>query len=263
MGHYCAQVRFVTYMTPGFPVSMFETIADVIGAELHLEQTMSGPAPGTDPFADGTFDLGWICSVSFADLLLRRRSPSIRPAGVAWVPDDPDAGGRPVYFGDVVVPPGSPIRSFGDLRGATVGCNDPVSLSGNYALRFEIIRRGGDPDGFANLVFTGGHQRSLDMIGEGLLDAAVVDSVVRTCRARSDESVDGLRVIERLGPWPTQPMVASVDVPPGLLADMSKRLIEASLVDPLAAQLRGAALTGLVEVDEHHYAPVRRALARI
>jgi len=111
-------------MTPGFPVAMFKTIAEVTGAELHLEQTLSGPAPRTDP------------------------------------------------------------------------------------------------------------------------------------------SVAALRVIDRLGPWPTQPLVARTGLPDDLVADLRSRLLDGSTTEPLASQLRGAAPAGLVEVDASHYDPVRRALSR-
>ena len=58
-----------------------------------------------------------------------------------------------------------------DLAGARIGCNDQISLSGHHALRFELEERGEDPDTFAELVFTGGHHRSLDLVVAGELDA--------------------------------------------------------------------------------------------
>ncbi|MDH3707652.1 MAG: PhnD/SsuA/transferrin family substrate-binding protein, partial [Acidimicrobiia bacterium] len=135
-------MQFVSYMTPGFPVSLFERMAAVIDAELLLEQHTSGPPPGEDPFRDGRYDLGWICSTSFVDLALRAEQPSVRLAGVAWVPDDPDANGRPVYFGDIVVAPDSDVETLDDLAGRRIGCNDAVSLSGHHALRLRL-RDGG------------------------------------------------------------------------------------------------------------------------
>ena len=155
-------MRFVTDMTPGFPVTLFEALAAEIGAELHLVQTQSGPSPDEDPFRDGRFDLGWVCSTSFVDLNLRSEVPSVQLAGVAWIPDDPDSGGRPCYFGDVLVAADSGFERLDDLAGCRIGCNDPISLSGHHALRFTLQARGYDPDTFAELAFTGGHHASLD-----------------------------------------------------------------------------------------------------
>ncbi|MEQ8841118.1 MAG: phosphate/phosphite/phosphonate ABC transporter substrate-binding protein [Acidimicrobiales bacterium] len=254
-------MQLVSYLSPGFPALLFELLADRLGAEVTFETATSGPPADQDPFRDGTYDLGWICSTSFVDLALRPPDPSVVLAGVAWVPDDPDSLGRPVYFGDLVVPIGSDIQALSDLAGRRIGCNDVVSLSGHHALRFALADLGEDPSDFAELVFTGGHHRSLDALLAGDLDACVVDSVVRTRRARHDPAVAELPVIERLGPWPVQPLVARAGLDATRLADVRRTLLAADDPD-VGAALHDAGLSRLVEVDEHHYASVREALAR-
>ncbi len=257
-------MKAVTYLAPGFPESLFEAMADVLGAELHFERTMSGPAPGTDPFADGRYDLGWVCSTSFVDLHRRAgddgRPPSIELAGVAWVPDDPASGGRAVYFGDLTVPSGSAVSSLGELRGARIGCNDPISLSGHHALRHAIVESGEDPSAFADLVFTGGHQQSLDLLVDGQLDAAVIDSIVRRARSGVDSRVDALSVIERLGPWPVQPLVVRAGLDDEVVQAIRTRLLSASTAGRLADELAKAGLSRLVGVGPEHYEGVRTAM---
>jgi len=255
-------MRFVSYMSPGFPETLFELLAREMGAEVSFETETSGPPPDQDPFRDGTFDLGWICSTSFVDLALRDGEPSVQLAGVAWVPDDPASEGRPVYFGDLVVAPDSAAGSLGDLAGRRIACNDVVSLSGHYALRIAIEDLGHDSNEFAELVFTGGHHTSLDALLRGEVDACVVDSVVRIGRARHDPAVEQLKIIDRFGPWPVQPLVARHDLDPALIARVRAALLAANEIPEIAAALRSAALTELVPVNESHYAPVRDALAR-
>ncbi|MEM9893897.1 MAG: PhnD/SsuA/transferrin family substrate-binding protein, partial [Actinomycetota bacterium] len=250
-------MRFVSYMTPGFPVPLFASMAGALGADLHLVTDRSGPDPAADPFAAAHYDLGWICSTSYVGLALGTPEPSVELAGVAWVPDDPDNGGRPVYFGDLVVRPDSRVDRLADLSGARIGCNDHVSLSGHYALRWAAADAGLDPDSFAELVFTGGHHRSLDLLLAGELDAVVVDSVVRSQRTRTDRPVADLRLVDRLGPWPTQPLVARSGLDDSAVARARQGLLAAADQPPLAALLRASALTGLVEVDPDHYDPVR------
>ena len=254
-------MRLVSCMTPEFPRSLFDAVAARLDADLHLETETSGPAPGTDPFADDRFDLGCICSTSDVDLALRSARPSIRLAGVAWVPDDPDVGGKPVYFGDVVVRPDSSAATLLDLAGRLVGCNDPVSLSGHHALRLEFERLGLKPDTFVELTFTGGHHRSLDLVLAGELDAAVVDSVVRIGRGRHDAGVAGLRVVDRLGPWPVQPLVAAAGLPEDLRRAVSEALLHPETQAALEPELAASALTGLVAVDDAHYDPLAVAMA--
>ena len=255
-------MQFVSYMSPGFPESLFELLAHKMRAELHFETKTSGPPADEDPFRDGRFDLGWICSTSFVDLALGNADPSIRLAGVAWVPDDPDADGRPVYFGDLCVAADSDVGSLADLAGRRIACNDVVSLSGHYALRIAIEDLGHQSMDFAELVFTGGHHNSLDALLAGDVDACVVDSVVRIGRARHDSGVDGIRVIERLGPWPVQPLVARADLDPEMVAAVRQALLDANDDPEIVAALADAALTRLVPVDDTHYAPVRDALDR-
>lgn len=250
-------------MSPGFPRSLFELLGEIVDAEVDFDTTSSGPAPDDDPFVDGTADLGWICSTSYVDLTTRREDPSIQLAGVAWVPDDPDANGRPVYFGDVVVRADSPMESFEGLAGKRIGCNDAVSLSGHHALRFAMHDRGFDDETFAELLFTGGHHTSLDMVVAGEIDAAVTDSVVRTARARIDETVADLRIIERLGPWPVQPLVARSTLDAEQIDTVRRLILEATDRPDVKAELDAAALSHLVEVGPEHYAEVRAAMSRL
>lgn len=253
-------MQLVSYLTPSFPATLFQVLAGEIGADLHLIDSASGPTPDDDPFADGRFDLGWMCSTAYAGLLLAGGEPSVGLVGAAWVPDDPDAGGRPVYYGDIVAAPGTEARSLADLEGARIACNDPVSLSGNHSLRFAIEQMGRDPDAFADLTFTGGHLASLERTLAGEFDAAVIDSVVRINRARNDVAVAGMRVIERLGPWPVQPIVARIGLPRDQVELVRRTLIGASGRAHIDAELRAASLTGFTSVTAADYEPVRRAL---
>lgn len=247
-------------MVGGFPLSLFERIADVLDADLDYDEERSGPAPGHDPFADGDADLGWICSTSFVDMATRTDEPSIRIGGVAWVPDDAGSAGQPVYFGDVMSR--TPAAGLDALAGRAIGCNDEVSLSGHYALRIALLERGHDPDTFAELTFTGGHRRSLEQVATGALDAAVIDSVVRTHASRSDARIANLHHIDRLGPWPTQPLVASTRLPEEHVAELRDALLASNDDPEMQRELANASLTKFVHVDADHYAPVRRALER-
>jgi ABC-type phosphate/phosphonate transport system substrate-binding protein len=177
------------------------------------------------------------------------------------VPEDPGSAGKPQYYGDVVVSEDSPIHSFADLAGRTIGCNDEVSLSGHFAFRIAAREFGADPDTFSHLCFTGGHQLSLDRVVSGELDAAVVDSVVRSSRCTTDPEVASLRVIERRGPWPVPPLVARSDLDPSVIAAVREALLASNDEPLMQAELRAASLARFVPVTADHYLPIRAALA--
>ncbi|MEM8746156.1 MAG: PhnD/SsuA/transferrin family substrate-binding protein [Actinomycetota bacterium] len=255
-------MRMFSYLSPGYPATMFEAVAEAIGAELHLETGRSGPDPADDPFADGRADVGWICSTSFVELT-SGPDPSVQEVGVAWVPDDVGANGRPVYFSDVLVGSHGDAETLDDLAGSRIGCNDPASLSGFHSLRTELDRRGHDPDGFADLVMTGGHDRSIDRLLVGRLDAAVIDSVVLARRRRELGDPPGLRRIGRLGPWPTQPVVMRSDASADEVVAVRDALLAVN-DDPLLTDLlAGAALARLHPTVPDHCDTVRTAMDRL
>jgi ABC-type phosphate/phosphonate transport system substrate-binding protein len=252
-------VRLISYLTPGFPVTLFEAMAEVLDAELITAGGMSGPGPDDDPLSDGPADLAWVCSTSFVELAARPAS-DVRLAGVAWVPADPGSGGRPVYFADVVVRPDSPARDLTDLAGRRIGCNDPMSLSGYHALRFELLDRDHDPDEFAELVMSGAHRCSIERLLAGELDAAVIDSVLLASWARTEPEIAALRVVRRLGPWPTQPLVAAGRLGPDVIAEVRRRLLAANADAMMRDEFERAGLSGLVEVASDHCATVELAM---
>lgn len=252
----------ISYLAPGYPAALFEALAEHIGVELGFEVGRSGPDPLVDPFTAGTADLGWVCSTSLVELTTGR-PPSVQEVGVAWVPDDPDAADRPVYFSDVLVSADSDAQSLDELAGRRIGCTDPASLSGYHALRIELNRRGHVPADFASLVMTGGHHHSIDQLLAGELDAAVVDSIVRTRRARKWDDVAGLRVVERLGPWPTQPVVMRIDAGPDDVSAVRDALLRANDDPEVVELLAASALTRLAPTDADHCEEVRAAMARL
>ncbi len=262
-------MRLRSYMAPGFPKELFLQVGKLIGADVEFDELRSGPEFGDDPFARGEIDLGWICSTSFAALALSSEQPSVQLVGVAWVPTDPGSASAPRYFGDVVVrsglqtTDGSPVTELHQLGGLSIACNDPISLSGYYSWRVAVSDSGHDPDTFAEIRFTGGHEQSLEAIVAGDVDAAVIDSVVRFSRGRSDPAIASLSVIDRLGPWPVQPLVARGSMPAEQVAEIRHSILRAdtSSGSELGEQLNRAGLDRFVEVSPDHYAPVVRALA--
>jgi len=204
-------VRLVTWLSPGIRAELFEAVAErlagALGREVQLafETARSGPAPDDDPLLDGRADLGWMCATAYVE---RERVPfGADLVGVAWVPADVDGAERPVYFSDVVLAADrAPVGDVADLAGLRIGCNDRASLSGWGALHLAMRSRGLDVELACTVVFTGGHHRSLAALDAGDVDAIVIDSVTRlTERPVRPASL-------RLGPWPTQPLVASPDL---------------------------------------------------
>ena len=160
---------------PSIPHAFYELLAREIGAEVRFEEAISGPLPGDDePFSRGAADVGFVCSPSLRFINATERVVDLLPLPV---PLDPRAGGRPVYFADVVVRAGSPIRTFDELCGGRWAYNDRNSKSGWFSMLERIMPLA--PESFFGAVVpSGSHLQSLALVADGSVDAAAIDSNV-------------------------------------------------------------------------------------
>lgn len=245
-------LRFTTWLSPSLPLDLFAALADeVAGAvgrrgRLDAVEHASGPVPGDDPFATGATDVGFVCAPTW-EWMSAEANPSARLLGVAPVMDDPRAGGRPVYFSDVVVRDDSPARAFGELRGGRWAYNDPSSLSGCLCLGVELARRGLTADFFALRVASGSHLRSIELVRAGAVDAAAIDSNVLALHGG-----DGLRVLESWGPYPIQPVLVRSALDEGLQRALREAFLGISPAGARGAVWTSFRLRGFAPVDGAH-----------
>jgi ABC-type phosphate/phosphonate transport system substrate-binding protein len=141
------------------------------------------------------------------------------------------------------------------LAGHRVGFNGVDSLSGWVMPRAFLRRAGVDPDGFA-WVRTGSHAASLEALAAGTIDAAPIDSGVRTLAARADARVAALPVLAQLGPLPA-PAVVACSLDAGLAARVRAVLVDLARFDGGADALRLGAVARFAAVDDARYDPVR------
>ena len=226
------RLRFLTYLSPSIPREFFERVIGHVeartglAASLSCETGESGPSRATDPFAAGRADLAFVCAPSYPVL---RRAGTASLVGAAPVSADPRAGGRPVYFADVIVGARSPFVAFADLCGAVWTYNDPSSLSGWYSMlgRLAEIGRGAEPGAFFREVsVSGSHRESVAAVAQGRADASAIDSNALALQLEADPRLASrIRVLEAWGPLPIQPLLARRSLPRGLRDRVAKALL--------------------------------------
>jgi ABC-type phosphate/phosphonate transport system substrate-binding protein len=188
------------------PEALFRAIVDHVAARtglpstLELETATSGPLPG----GRFTADVAFLCAPAY-----RQLGSAVALLGAAPVFASPRAAGRPVLHSEVVVPRASAARGFADLAGGVWAYNDVCSLSGYHSMRRRLAGIGAGPTFFRELRHAGSHLAALAQVGAGVVDVAAVDSNVLALARRRDPGLDDrVRVLETLGPFPVQPVVA-------------------------------------------------------
>ena len=203
-------MKAITYLAPGIPLGLYTTLVrqltDALGEPIELtsDARFSGPsADEANPLIDGDFDLAFICGPSYL-----RLADQVQLVPAAPVFDDPRTQGRPEYFAEVVVAADRTERSVHELTDARFAYNDPASLSGRLAVLAHLGSMA--PPQFAGMAQSGSTEASLELISTGLADVCSVDSDVwRRLTSERPELLRCFRVLESLGPFPIQAVVAS------------------------------------------------------
>lgn len=256
----------LSYLSPSMPQQLFVALANHLEVslgtdiELAFDSSRSGPRLGEDePFTSGVVDLAFLCATSYI-WLSSRPTPAVDLAGIAWVPTDPRAGGRPIYFGDLLVRHAG-LSTLEDLRGHRVAFNDEVSLSGYHSLRLALSAAGVN-EAEVDWHRSGSHLASLRLLTTGAVDAAAVDSNVwKRLAGQHPRMRQQLRPIFALGPHPVQPLVLRRGIHPKLRDAVAQSLLDAMSNRELARAMKNAQLAGFTSVTDDDYAHLRTELA--
>ncbi len=245
-------LRLISYLAPSIPAEFFELVAKVISegtgldVDLQFDERISGPLPGdADPFADGTADVGFLCSPSYKWL---RQELHLLPVPV---PADVRANGRAVYFGDVVVHDRSPFFKFQDLRAHRWAYNDRNSRSGWLSM-LDRVAPLSPHQFFSEVVHAGSHLESLRLVKTGRVDAAAIDSQVLLKEADRGADVPAeFRIIESWGPFPIWPIVIRNGVAKHVRMSVHDALLSAHVA--FGEQLRSYGFVRFVEAEPAAY----------
>ncbi len=204
-----------TYLAP-CNRPLYEFVAEACGASELIDGRDWRELDG------GAVDLAFVCSPPLIWL------GGAVEAVAAPILTDSRFGGKPLYCSEVVVKRDSRFQSLDDLRGARWAINETSSWSGYWV----TLHRIGSWDFFGEVIQAGFHERALRMVANGEIDGSAIDCHVLGVALRKDPRLaESLRVIETLGPGPSQPVVVSSRLDEGVKARIRERLL--GLDDPL------------------------------
>jgi len=251
-------LRFATFLAPNM-LPVYQFVAGYVGEKLGCRTEL---AVGTsfDQFESGQADVGFICGLPYVQLT--RHDPPPVELLAAPVLQGERYRGQPVYFSDVIVRRDSPFQKFADLRGHSWSYNDPDSHSGYNVTRYHLVRMGETQGFFGQVVQAGWHQKSIQLVIEGTVDASAIDSQVLAIELREHpEWASELRVIDSLGPSSIQPVVAARQLPPPIRTEVRRALLAIGDDPHAAVALARGFVQGFAPVTDSTYDDIRKMLA--
>jgi phosphonate transport system substrate-binding protein len=251
-------IRITTIQAPNQDIVIREIcsyLAERLGME--TEFVIDAPWQERERLLDsGDVQVAWICGLPYvwkAD----RGWPELELLAAPVMQGDRYQD-RPIYFSDVIVKRGSTYRGFEDLRDSRWAYNEPHSHSGYNIPRSTLARLDARDGFFATAIESGSHERSIEMVLDGSVDASAIDSTVLELARDSDDRIaKGLRVLSNLGPSPIPPLVILRRVEATLRERIRTALVEMHMQEDGRRILDKGRIKRLQPVSDKDYDPIR------
>ena len=238
---------------------VYQFIAGYVGEKLGCNTELT-VGSSFDQFQAGQADIGFICGLPYVQLT--RHDPPPVELVAAPVLQGERYQDRPIYFSDVIVRRDSPFQAFADLRGHSWAYNDPDSHSGYNVTRYRLVQMGETRGFFGQVIEAGWHQKSIQLVVEGAVEASAIDSQVLAIELRDHPAwASQLRVIDSLGPSTIQPVVAARQLPQSVKAEVRRVLLAMGDDPKAAAALAHGFVKRFAPVTDATYDDIREMLA--
>jgi phosphonate transport system substrate-binding protein len=165
---------------------------------------------------------------------------------------------KPIYYSDVIVRSERSFQSFGDLHRTIWAYNEPGSQSGYNITRYYLATINAPSPFFERVIEAGSHEQCIQLVLNGVVDAAAIDSTVLELAREQDNRIDErLRVLATLGPSPIPPLVISLNVDPRLRQAIRALILEMH-EDPRGCEiLERGKIRRFQHVKGSDYEPIR------
>ena len=177
----------------------------------------------------------------------------------------PQMYGETVYYSYLIVPAESTATSLEDLRGASFAFSDPLSNSGHLVPSYNLFLLGETPDSFfSRYIYTYSHDNSIMAVGDRLLEAAAVDSLVYDqLVAHKPELASKTKIIARWGPYGIPPVVVNPALAPELKQQLRDFFLDLDKSSEGQKILSNLAIDKFVVVSDEAYDSIREMVAKL
>lgn len=206
-------LKFTSIQSPNADASC-QAIADYVGDRLGLPiefiDDVSWQARD-QMLNNGNAHVGWVCGLPYIKKAKAFKGQFELIA--APIMQHKRYQHRPIYYSDVVVRQDSALQTFDDLKGKRWAYNEPNSQSGYNITRYHLAVLREETGYFGRVIEAGSHLNAVDMILNGKIDAAAIDStVLELAYEERPELKHDLRVVDVLGPSPIPAWIINTGV---------------------------------------------------
>ena len=244
-------------VTPREGFAFYRRLLDYIGEELDRPVELvdrDSYAEINDLFGSGDVDIAFVCGQPYVD--------GRDEMGIELLVA-PQAYGETVYYSYIIVPEDSPIERFEELRGKTFAFVDPMSNSGKLVPTYMLARRGETSDSFfREFVYTYGHDKSIRVVAQKIVDGAAVDHLIWEYFNHTDpELIAKTRVIEKSPPYGMPPVVVHPELDPEIKERMRQLFLHIHKDKTGREILKGMMIDKFVGIDDSAYDSIREMMS--
>ncbi|MGM0533709.1 MAG: phosphate/phosphite/phosphonate ABC transporter substrate-binding protein, partial [Campylobacterota bacterium] len=163
--------------------------------------------------------------------------------------------GKPLYYSLVIAPKESNARSLLDFENTIYAYSDPKSNSGALVPSCKLRSMGRHYDSFfEEVIYTYDHSESIEAVLKGFVDGASVDSLVyESYKQINPTSTEKLKVIQKMGPFQTTPVVIRKDIDPQVKKRVQKAFHSLSATDKGRQILRKFGVEKFAYTNDYDY----------
>ena len=251
-------------------IEIYQDITTYIGKQLNRNvQMISGInyQETTLLIEQGIIQIGFICGLPYTQL---RAANKVKLIAIPVIAPKKTASGLQAsyqqspgkYYSYTIAHKDSAIESWEDLKGKSYAYNDKHSNSGYNMPRYKLTQLGARSwqEYFSRIEVSGSHEKSIQMVARGLVDASSVDSLVLDFdRHIKDPDALNVKIIETLFPGGagTPPVIVSSKINPELLSQLKTAFIRMHETEEGRTILERALLSRFAPPDDHNYDDIR------
>jgi len=177
----------------------------------------------------------------------------------------PEVGGAAEYRSYLIVPATSKATSLADLRGKTFAFTDILSTSGWLVAVYQLKQMGTTPETFfRSTEFTYSHDNSIRAVAEGLVDGAVVDSLVFDTMLRQDPELGRkVKVVAKSEAFASPPVVVNPLLTPELKETLRRFFLDLPGTEQGRVVLKKLGIDRFVPITDDKYNAVREMARKV